>query len=158
MHGEELEQTRDRTFDPLFFLVVLEHDFLTPSLETPTWSLGSPHAHRSSLDTEPLRRKSPLWQEHQGLLGSTTKVGTELGQARDPLLLGRLALCNPWTVTCQAPLSMGFSRQEYWGGLPFPSPGTAKWVHIDSYNIWKQILTILFCFIIPQIYQYLLAE
>ena len=29
----------------------------------------------------------------------------------------------PWTVTCQAPLSMGFSRQEYWSGLPFPSPG-----------------------------------
>ena len=28
-----------------------------------------------------------------------------------------------WTVTCQAPLSMGFPRQEYWSGLPFPSPG-----------------------------------
>ena len=29
----------------------------------------------------------------------------------------------PWTVACQAPLSMEFSRQEYWSGLPFPSPG-----------------------------------
>ena len=28
-----------------------------------------------------------------------------------------------WTVACQAPLSMGFYRQEYWSGLPFPSPG-----------------------------------
>ena len=28
-----------------------------------------------------------------------------------------------WTVAHQAPLSMGFSRQEYWHGLPFPSPG-----------------------------------
>ena len=28
----------------------------------------------------------------------------------------------PWTVAYQAPLSMGFSRQEYWSGLPFPSP------------------------------------
>ena len=28
----------------------------------------------------------------------------------------------PWTVARQAPLSMGFSRQEYWRGLPFPSP------------------------------------
>ena len=28
---------------------------------------------------------------------------------------------TPWTVACQAPLSMGFSRQEYWSGLPFPS-------------------------------------
>ena len=30
---------------------------------------------------------------------------------------------TPWTVACQAPLSMGFSRQEYWSGLPFTSPG-----------------------------------
>ena len=30
---------------------------------------------------------------------------------------------TPWTAACQAPLSMGFSRQEYWNGLPFPSPG-----------------------------------
>ena len=29
---------------------------------------------------------------------------------------------TPWTAACQAPLSMGFSRQEYWSGLPFPSP------------------------------------
>ena len=34
-----------------------------------------------------------------------------------------LTLCDPWTVAYQAPLSMGFSRQEYWSGLPFPSPG-----------------------------------
>ena len=32
-------------------------------------------------------------------------------------------LVTPRTVACQAPLSMGFSRQEYWSGLPFPSPG-----------------------------------
>ena len=32
-------------------------------------------------------------------------------------------LATPWTVACQAPLSMGFSRQEYWSGLKFPSPG-----------------------------------
>ena len=29
----------------------------------------------------------------------------------------------PWTAACQAPLSMEFSRQEYWSGLPFLSPG-----------------------------------
>ena len=33
-----------------------------------------------------------------------------------------LTLATPCTVACQAPLSMGFSRQEYWSGLPFPSP------------------------------------
>ena len=30
---------------------------------------------------------------------------------------------TPWTTAYQAPPSMGFSRQEYWSGLPFPSPG-----------------------------------
>ena len=30
---------------------------------------------------------------------------------------------TPWTIAYQASLSMGFSRQEYWSGLPFPSPG-----------------------------------
>ena len=34
-----------------------------------------------------------------------------------------LILCNSWTVAHQAPLSMEFSRQEYWSGLLFPSPG-----------------------------------
>ena len=37
--------------------------------------------------------------------------------------LSRVRLfASPWTVAYQAPLSVGFSRQEYWGGLPFPSP------------------------------------
>ena len=35
-------------------------------------------------------------------------------------------LCDPWTVAHQAPPSMGFSRQEYWSGLPFPSPGDLR--------------------------------
>ena len=33
------------------------------------------------------------------------------------------SLLTPWTVAHQAPLSMGFSRQEDWSGLPFPPPG-----------------------------------
>ena len=37
--------------------------------------------------------------------------------------LSRVQLfATPWTVACQTPLSMGFSRQEYWSGLPFLSP------------------------------------
>ena len=32
-------------------------------------------------------------------------------------------LAIPWTISCQAPLSMGLSSQEYWSGLTFPSPG-----------------------------------
>ena len=39
-------------------------------------------------------------------------------------VLSRVRLfATPWTLACKAPLSMGFSRQEYCGGLPFPSPG-----------------------------------
>ena len=54
------------------------------------------------------------------------------GQSHGPLLKqgwwwfsckSCLTLATPWTVAHQAPLSVGFSRQEYWSGLPFPSPG-----------------------------------
>ena len=41
--------------------------------------------------------------------------------------LSRVRLfATPWTVAYQAPPSMGFSRQEYWSELPFPSPGGRK--------------------------------
>ena len=61
-------------------------------------------------------------------------------------LLSRVQLlATPWTAAYQAPLSMGFSRQEYWSGLPLPSPGTAIWpsnptaghTHQGSQN-WKR--------------------
>ena len=44
----------------------------------------------------------------------------------------------PWTVTYQAPLSMGFSKQEYWSGLPFPSP---KYLLTNETfkALWKEI-------------------
>ena len=38
---------------------------------------------------------------------------------------------TPWTVAYQAPLHMGFSRQEYWSGLSFPSPGDLPYPGID---------------------------
>ena len=38
-------------------------------------------------------------------------------------LLSRVSLLATWTGACQAPLPMEFSRQEYWSGMPFPSPG-----------------------------------
>ena len=41
-------------------------------------------------------------------------------------------LCNPWTVAHQAPLSMDFSRQEYWSGLPFPPLGDLPHPGIES--------------------------
>ena len=45
-------------------------------------------------------------------------------QKQEPKLLSRVQLfATPWTVAYRVPPSMGFSRQEYWSGLPFPSPG-----------------------------------
>ena len=49
------------------------------------------------------------------------KSGLKQGEVKS---LSRVRLfATPWTVAYQAPTSMGFSRQEYWSGLPFPSPG-----------------------------------
>ena len=42
---------------------------------------------------------------------------------------------TPWTAAHQAPLSMGFSRQEYWSGLPFPSPGDLSNPRIETMSL-----------------------
>ena len=53
-----------------------------------------------------------LWRHHYKYLKVKVKS------------LSRVQLfATPWTGAYHAPLSMGFSRQEYWSGLPFPSPG-----------------------------------
>ena len=54
-----------------------------------------------------------------------------------------LTLCNPCTVAHQAPPSMGFSSQEYWSGLPFPSPEDLPNPGIEprSPTLWTDALT-----------------
>ena len=47
---------------------------------------------------------------------------------------------TPWTVACQAPLSMGFSRQEYWSGLPSPPPGDLPDPGIDLASLTSAAL------------------
>ena len=55
-------------------------------------------------------------------------------------LLSRVRLfATPWTVAHQAPPSMGFSRQEYWSGLPFPSPGDLPDPGIESRSPTLQV-------------------
>ena len=44
------------------------------------------------------------------------------GKVKVQLLSRVWLLATPWTAACQAPPSMGFSRQEYWSGVPLPSP------------------------------------
>ena len=63
-----------------------------------------------------------------GRTNCNTRCGGVCVQSR-PTLMGswtRAVMSDsvtPWTLARQAPLSMGFSRQEYWSRLPFPSPG-----------------------------------
>ena len=52
--------------------------------------------------------------------------------AHAKLLQSCLTLGVPWTVTCQPSLSMGFSRQDYWSGLPCPPPGDLPDPGIES--------------------------
>ena len=54
-----------------------------------------------------------------------------------------LSHVTPWTVAYQAPPSMGFSRQEYWSGLPFPSPGDLPdpGIELGSPTLWADALT-----------------
>ena len=47
---------------------------------------------------------------------------------------------TPWTVACQAPLSMGFSRQEYWSGLPCPPQGNLPHPGIESTSLMSPAL------------------
>ena len=50
--------------------------------------------------------------------------------------LSRVRLLEtPWTAANQAPQSMGFSRQEYWGGLPLPSPITTSYISLKYFLV-----------------------
>ena len=52
------------------------------------------------------------------------------------------SFATPWTVAYQAPPAMGFSRQEYWSGLPFPSPGDFPdpGIELRSPALWADTL------------------
>ena len=62
------------------------------------------------------------------VLAREGEIRRELGTSLSRVLLFVIS----WTVACQAPQSMGFSRQEYWSGLPFPSPGDLPNSGIES--------------------------
>ena len=68
-----------------------------------------------------------------------------------------LTLANPWTLACQVPLSLGFSRQEYWRELTFPSPGDlpnpgiklgspALWAYSLPTELWGKSSCFLCCY------------
>ena len=74
------------------------------------------------------------------------------------LLQSCLTLCNPWTVACQVPLSKGFTRQEYWSGVPWiepvslESPAPVAGFFTTS-TTWEAHSTSLMCKLEGQIFQ-----
>ena len=70
--------------------------------------------------------ESPLWDTGVGLVVKSC-----------------LTLATPWTVACQAPLPMGFSRHEYWSGLPFPSPVDLPIPRIEPWSPALQVDSLL---------------
>ena len=84
------------------------------------WS-GLPFSSPGNLPDLRIKSSSPTLQA-DSLPSEPT--GKFLGRKVKVKSLSRVRLlATPWTVAYQDPLSMGFSRQEYWSGLPFPSPG-----------------------------------
>ena len=65
----------------------------------------------------PLGQKNQSMKQKQYCNKFNSLVVSNLSLSRVQLFV------TPWTVAYQAPPSMGFSRQQYWSGLPFPSPG-----------------------------------
>ena len=73
------------------------------------------------------RDGGPCWAAVSGVAQSRTRLKWLSSSSSKLLFLSHSVMFNPfvtpWIVACQAPLSMGFPRQEYWSGLPFPPPG-----------------------------------
>ena len=87
--------------------------------------VAMPSSRRSSRPRDRIRICFLYWQagslprSHQGIYG--TKIKRMISEVK--VTQSCPTLVTPWTVARKVPLSMGFSRQEYWSGLPFPSSG-----------------------------------
>ena len=84
------------------------HSIMPPFPTSPT-----PPPGKTRCET-PLPRK-PLHRLYRSLASPCACLLSRFNHVR--------LFATPWTVACQAPLSMGFSRQEHWSGLPCPPPG-----------------------------------
>ena len=94
---------------------------------------------------------SVIWNVQKRQISRGRRVdplGVGMGCCSDAKLYPTPCLCNPMDCVHQAPLSMGFFRQEYWSGLLFPSPGYdllefaqtfVHWVN-DAIQLLKKVL------------------
>ena len=92
-------------------------------LSDPWMEPESPALQADSLPSELSGKPKYTWDVHVNKLVSFSLVNLCFVTVKVNSLSHVRLFATPWTVTCQAPLSKGFSRQEYWSWLPFPSPG-----------------------------------
>ena len=106
----------------------------------PSRPLSSPFPHALNFSQHQVAKVLELQLQHLGLLlfpkfqaalDSNSLSGSGLVAQSCPTLE------TPWTLARQAPLSMGFPRQEYWSGLPFPSAGNLSDPGIEP--MWKSV-------------------
>jgi len=95
-----------------FMILISKQEYWSGLLFPSPGVLSGPGIEPASL-TSPVLGRQDLY--HRYHLGSPTLALFVVCTQSWPVL------CDP--MHCQAPLSMGFSRQEYWSGLPFPTPG-----------------------------------
>ena len=78
-----------------------------------------------TIDRKPDKKRDDLHLDCFHVLAVVKSATTNIGvhESESELTQSCPTLCDPRTIACQAPPSTGFSRQEYWSGLPFPSPG-----------------------------------
>ena len=87
-----------------------------------SWLSQPPSALTGVLPSFPLRSPRGIYQAKVWRQVVLWEVIQEAMVGKEGALVHVRLLATPWTVARQAPLSMEFSRQEYWSGFPFPSP------------------------------------
>ena len=109
------DQKECLTFRPTFVKVMKKHDFSQWLIRwLCSFSLQSKF-HSSTAPLKPTYTSARTWLRTRRCCGGWKWKCQSLSHVR--------FFATPWTVTCQALLSMRFSRQQYWSGFPFPSPG-----------------------------------
>ena len=96
--------------------------------------LGKSHGHRSLMGYRPRGLKRVRHTLETKMIKTTTIPLCHSQKHKVSSLSCVWLVATPWSVAHQAPLSVGFSRQEYWSGLPFPSPGD-----LSNPGDWTQV-------------------
>ena len=101
------------------------HPHLHPSWNLQTFTKGLPWQDLSSLMEIKVNLYVPFSQRDHSPTETITSLQAITRYCHCPIvcMLGHVRLfMTPWTIAHQAPQSMGFPKQEYWSGLPFPPP------------------------------------